>query len=91
MNLLGFPKEFIKHIEDNLLPFLEKNSKNLEEVEYLIPDVVTKQIEENKAEVKVLETTDKWYGITYKDDKDIVVKAISNMIKDGIYPNNLWN
>lgn len=91
MNLLGFPKEFIKHIEDNLVLFLEKNSKNLEEVEYLIPDVVTKQIEENKAEVKVLETTDKWYGITYKDDKDIVVKAISNMIKENIYPNNLWN
>ena len=91
MNLFGFTKNFINQIENNLLPFLENNKSNIEEAEYLIPDVLSKQIQEEKVEVKVLETTDKWYGITYKEDKDIVVEAIAYMIENKKYPFNLWN
>lgn len=90
MNLLGFPKEFITHISNNLVNFLEDNKENLLEVEYLIPDILTKEIKDDKAIVEVIETTDKWYGITYKEDKKLVVNAISNMIKEGVYPSRLW-
>lgn len=91
MNLLGFPKEFIKHIEEEFPNFLEENKNDFETCEYLMPDVLTKQIKDNTAEVHIIETNDKWYGMTYKDDKDIVVKAINDMIKNGVYKENLWN
>lgn len=89
MNLLGFPKEFIKHIEEEFPVFL--NESNLENDEFLMPDVLTKQIMNNKAEVHIIETDDKWYGMTYKDDKEIVVNAIKDMIDKGIYKCNLWD
>lgn len=89
MNLLGFPKEFIKRIEEEFPVFL--NESNLENDEFLMPDVLTKQIMNNKAEVHIIETDDKWYGMTYKDDKEIVVNAIKDMIDKGIYKCNLWD
>lgn len=92
MNLLGFPKEFMNHIKEDLNIFLEDNKDKLNQnVEYLVPDVLTKQIETNKADVKVIETTDRWYGMTYKEDKKDVENAIKNMINEKIYPENLWN
>lgn len=90
MNLLGFPKEFIYHIEDGLNNFLKENLDKIETAEYLIPDVITKQIENNTAEVCVLTTDDKWYGITYREDKDKVVESIKDMVDKGIYPNKLF-
>ncbi len=91
MNLLGFPKEFLGHVEEEIIPFLEKNKDNMETCEYLMPDVVTNQIKAGTAEVQILETDEKWYGITYKEDKEEVVKAIRKMIDTGIYKENLWN
>lgn len=91
MNLLGFPKEFVHHIEEGLIPFLEENKNDLETCEYLMPDVLTKQIKTNQAEVTILETNDKWYGITYKEEKLVVEHAIKEMIKNNIYKENLWN
>lgn len=91
MNLVGFPKEFMDHIKNEFVSFLEENKENLETCEYLMPNVLTKQIKEKKADVTILETTDKWYGITYKEDKEEVIKAIKTMIDKGIYKNNLWN
>ena len=90
MNLLGFPKKFLGHIVDEMTGFMEDNKNDMSVCEYLIPDVITKQIETNKAEVEILETDEKWYGITYKEDKEYVVKAIREMIKVGIYEENLW-
>ncbi|MDO4369183.1 MAG: sugar phosphate nucleotidyltransferase [bacterium] len=90
MNLLGFPKEFIRHIEENLEDFLQKNIDTIEASEYLIPDVITKQIENKNAEVIVLTTDDKWYGITYKEDKKQVVESIKDMVDKGVYPNKLF-
>lgn len=91
MNLLGFPKEFLNHIEEEMIVFMENNKNDMSKCEYFMPDVVTKQIENNKAEVEILETNEKWYGITYKEDKGYVVKAIREMINKGIYHENLWN
>lgn len=90
MNLLGFPKEFVNHIEEGLVPFLEKNKDDLGTCEYLMPDVLTKQIKDNRANVKIIETSDKWYGITYREEKVIVEDAILEMIDNNIYKENLW-
>ena len=90
MNLLGFPKEFLNHLKEELIYFLKENEDNLETKEFLIPDVVGKLLEESKIKVELLETNENWYGVTYKEDKQIVVDAINKMIKDGIYGENLW-
>lgn len=52
--------------------------------------VVDELLKEGKAEVKVLETTEKWYGVTYQEDRDFVAQALSGKIKEGIYPEKLW-
>lgn len=91
MNLMAFHHNFIKHIEEEFIPFLENNKNDMSKCEYLMPDVVTKEINENIAQVKVLKTDEKWYGITYKEDKQEVVNAIKDMIDKGIYKEKLWD
>lgn len=91
MNLFGFPRNFIDHVVEEIIPFLENKDKDNEKCEYLMPDIVAKQIKDGKAEVEIIDTHEKWYGITYKEDKEDVVKAIREMIDKGIYKENLWN
>lgn len=90
MNLLGFTPKIFEILEDKFYKFLEKNQDNYQKCEFLIPEVLFESIEENVAEVKVLPTNAKWYGVTYREDKESVVKAIEKMIEKGEYPNNLW-
>ena len=90
MNLLGFTPKIFDILEREFSKFLEKNQDNYQKCEFLIPDVIFTAIEENIAEVKILPTNAKWYGVTYKEDKESVVKAIEKMIDKGEYPNNLW-
>ena len=71
--------------------FFEKHKNDLEKCEFLIPNSVFKRINENKVSVKVLDTDEKWYGVTYKEDKKDLVNAINKMIEEGKYPKNLWN
>ena len=65
-------------------------AENPEKGEYFLPSVVTQLLEEGKARVKVLRSADKWYGVTYKEDKPVVVAAIKAMTESGLYPDNLW-
>ena len=58
--------------------------------EYYLPSVVTKLLVEDRATVTVLETTDKWYGVTYKEDKPLVMEAIQEMKDNGVYPQQVW-
>jgi len=90
MNLLGFTPKIFDILESKFSKFLEKNQDNYQTCEFLIPDVIFAAIEENIAEVRILPTNAKWYGVTYKEDKESVVKAIEKMIDKGEYPNNLW-
>ena len=90
MNLFGFPKEFMKHIEEEFISFIEENKNDMSTKEFSLPKTVTKQIRNGNAVVEVLETTEIWYGVTYKEDKELVVNAINEMIKSGIYKENLW-
>ena len=68
------------------MPIYENEIKQ----EYLLPSVVDQMIQSGKATVKVLETQDKWFGVTYKEDKESVVASIKKLIADGVYPTNLW-
>lgn len=91
MNMLGFTPSIFPYLEEKTTEFLTNGKADLEKDEILIPCVVEMGIEEEKAKVKVLETTATWYGVTYKEDKDYVVKGINSLIEEGLYPNKLWN
>ena len=58
--------------------------------EYFLPFVVDEILKEDKAEVTVLESRDRWYGVTYKEDKETVVQAIRQLKAQGLYPEKLW-
>ncbi len=91
MNMWGFSKSFLVEIENRFSAFLNANLKNNPlKCEYFLPGVVDEVLKEKKAVVKVLTSTDKWYGVTYKEDKPVVVAAIRQKVESGMYPENLW-
>lgn len=91
MNMWGFTAGFLKEIENGFEAFLQKGlQENPLKCEYFLPVVVSNLLDENRAAVKVLTTEDKWYGVTYKEDKPVVEQAIKNLKKSGLYPENLW-
>ncbi len=91
MNFFGFKPSIFGYLEDEMTEFFEKHKNDLNSCEFLIPISVFKRIEEEKINVKVLNTNEKWYGITYKEDKEELVNAINKMIEEGKYPKNLWD
>lgn len=91
MNMWGFSRSIIDEIEKGFASFLEEGLKtNPLKCEYFLPSVVSDLLNEDKATVKVLNSEDKWYGITYKEDKPVIVKAVQDMKDQGIYPQGLW-
>jgi len=91
MNLWGFTPSIFPELDSRFSLFLDNIlPDNPLKGEYFLPMVVSSLIHERKADVKVLDSPDKWYGVTYKEDKKAVVSAISKMKRDGIYPINLW-
>ena len=90
MNTWGFNQSFFKELEEGFPLFLENSKNNILKAEYFLPTVVDNLIKAGKADVKVLSTTDKWYGVTYQEDKPIVKKSISDMVLDKKYPKLLW-
>ena len=90
MNFLLFTPDLFEILESRMKTFLDANKDNLESCEFLIPIVLNELVEEKSKAVDVLETTANWYGVTYKEDKDMVVNAIANLVDNGVYPNNLW-
>ena len=90
MNMFIFTPLIFDILEKEIKNFFEENKENLEKCEFLIPDVVYKNILNNNISVKVLDTNSKWYGVTYKEDKEKVLEAIHNMIDMNEYPEKLW-
>ena len=91
MNLCGFKPSIIGEIDKGFRLFLEELSeKDPLKSEYFLPAVVEELLQANKARFKVLQSKDKWFGVTYKEDKPLVVKAIREMIEKKIYPSNLF-
>ncbi len=89
MNMWGLTNSYFNETEKLLKEFLTKLS-NGEKAEFYLPYVISTLIESGKARVKVITTPDKWYGMTYKEDKQAVQAAIAKKVSDGGYKANLW-
>ncbi len=91
MNMWGFTESILKELEQRFPAFLDEGlAKNPQKCEYFLPAVVSELLEEDKATAAVLKSADKWYGVTYKEDKPIVVAAIQKLKDEGLYPEKLW-
>lgn len=91
MNMWGFSASILGELKERFGSFLDENLKtNPLKCEYFLPFVVDELLGEGKASVKVLKSMDKWYGVTYKEDKPVVVQAIQNLKDSGLYPEKLW-
>ena len=91
MNMWGFTRSFLDEALARFPAFLDKAlAENPEKGEYFLPTVVSQLIDEGKARVKVLRSEDKWYGVTYREDKPTVVAAIAEKTDSGLYPSQLW-
>lgn len=91
MNFLLFTPSIFNYIEEGFPEFFDNNKDNLLTAEYLIPDVLSNLIKNNKASTKVIPTSDNWYGVTYKEDTPGVKRAIQNLVDNHEYNDNLWD
>jgi len=89
MNFWGFTPQFFTQLEHRFVKFIEKNI-NEPKVEFFIPTVVNEMIEEEIGKTKVLESDASWFGVTYQEDRPIVVESIRELIRAGKYPEKLW-
>lgn len=90
MNMWGFTPEIFHELETQFFDFLRNSKENLEKAEFFLPSVVHSLIAGKRAKVKVLSTNERWYGVTYREDRPVVMKAIEKMHRQGVYPQNLW-
>lgn len=91
MNFWGFQRSFVDEGEARFPEFLDRIlAENPEKGEFYLPLLVSRLIGEGKVQVRVLPSEDKWYGVTYREDKPGVVAALADMTARGLYPENLW-
>lgn len=91
MNMWGFTASMLSELNARFADFLKENlEKNPFKCEYFLPFVVDELIQKKKAEVTVLKSEDRWYGITYKEDKPVVTEAVRCLKERGVYPQRLW-
>lgn len=92
MNFWGLTPEFVKVLEDGFVEFFEKSvPANPLKAEYLLPIYIGELLEKNAVTVQVLPTHDKWFGVTYKEDKQTVIDSFAKLVADGVYQKNLFN
>lgn len=89
MNFWGFTPHIFEVAQDMFVEFVEQNGDNPKS-EFFIPSVPDYLVKANKASFRVIPTSSKWFGVTYKEDKPVVEESISNLVKEGIYPNKLF-
>ena len=89
MNMWGFTPDYFEHSEKDFIDFLKEHI-NEPKSEYFIPRMVNQLITSGKATVKVLDTTSKWIGVTYAQDREGVVQKIKSLIQEGEYPDKLF-
>ena len=90
MNYWGFHPSIFKEIEKGLHNFIKENS-NSPTAEYYIPNIVSDKIKAGEIAFAVIPTNDSWFGVTYKEDKQMAIKTLNKHIENGIYPKNLWS
>ena len=89
MNLFAFNKDLIARLAERFPAWLKENI-NVPKSEFLIPTVVDELVHEGKATLKLLETSSVWFGVTYKEDKPGVVKALNALVEKGVYKKGLY-
>ena len=89
MNFWGFTPQIFRYSEEMFKEFLSQNI-NEPKKEFYIPFIVNRLIETGKASVKVLPTSAQWFGVTFKEDRPLVVEHLAALAKDGIYPSPLF-
>jgi UTP-glucose-1-phosphate uridylyltransferase len=89
MNFWGFTPSFFRYLQSGFTRFMEINSENLRS-EFYIPSMVNQMIIEKRAGVRILECDSRWFGMTYKEDRETVVRSIRELVSQGVYPENLW-
>jgi len=90
MNIWGFTPSIFGELEARFPVFLRANEPSIIKAEFLIPEVVGSLVREKKARVKVLSNSERWYGVTYPEDRPRVQAAIRELVARGLYPKNLW-
>ena len=91
MNMWGGPVKYMEMLEKDFMAFLDGISGNEMKAEYLLPIHIGGLLEKDEISVKVLKTNDKWFGVTYKEDKDFVVESFKKLIAEGVYSENLFS
>ncbi len=89
MNMWGFTPEYFEYVEKAFVEFLQARGQELKS-EFYIPTLVNDMIRSGEATCKVLDTTSKWFGVTYAEDRPQVVMKINNLVKEGVYPEKLF-
>lgn len=89
MNMWGFTPEYFEYVEKAFVEFLKTRGQELKS-EFYIPTLVNDMIRNGEATCKVLDTTSKWFGVTYSEDRPQVVMKINNLVKEGVYPEKLF-
>jgi UTP-glucose-1-phosphate uridylyltransferase len=90
MNMMGFTSAALEAFDNDLNDFLKNRSLELKS-EFYLPTVLNNLVKRGQSKVKVLKTHANWFGVTYKEDKPIVVKAINDLVEKGVYPKKLWS
>ncbi|SEA36608.1 Nucleotidyl transferase [Oribacterium sp. KHPX15] len=89
MNMFGLPEKFLDTLIENFPAWLDKNGKEMKS-EYLLPQEISGLMQEGKATVRVLKDRDKWFGVTYAEDKEAVQKSLKDLVDKGVYPSSLF-
>ena len=89
MNMWGFTPDYFDYSDVAFKDFLAQNTENLK-AEFFIPLVVNNLIVSGQVTCKVLDTSSKWFGVTYAEDRSMVVEKIAGLIREGVYPSKLW-
>lgn len=89
MNFWGFTPSFFRYLETGFLEFIKANATS-PKAEFYIPTVINELLTRKKASVRILPSKDQWFGMTYREDRELVVSKIGKLVNDGIYPKNLW-
>ncbi len=89
MNLMGFLPSMFDHLQQQFTAFLDVNSGR-KDAEFFLPSAMNEVIKSGKARVKVLPTMEKWFGVTYREDRDMVMNSLKKLVGQGIYPRSLW-
>lgn len=91
MNMWGLTPKFVDRLKKGFVEFFKNHKEDIDTAEYLLPIFIGEELPKHEFDVKVLQTNDKWFGVTYKEDKPAVVASFQKLIDDGVYSSDLFS